>query len=116
MSLEFNSSLREHRQGQSDCLGWMWRIGVCGRLLCTLRCHLGWGWLAGNAARSQLLLLDIVLGLPRLAVIELAWRTKYEHKALLWHCPEADWPRCPTEASKARLRVCGVVGPRAGRA
>ena len=56
-------------------LGRMRWIRVRWRLLCTLRRHLGRGWLARNAARSQQLLLDLVLCLARFAIIELAWRT-----------------------------------------
>jgi len=61
----------------------MWRIGVRWCFLCALWRHLGWGWLAGNTARSQQLLLDIVLGLAWLAIVELAWRTKCKHIALV---------------------------------
>jgi hypothetical protein len=61
----------------------MWRISVRWRFLCTLRRHLGREWPAGNTAGAQQLLLDVVLGLARLAIIELARRTKYKHTALL---------------------------------
>jgi hypothetical protein len=57
----------------------MRRISVRRRLLCTLWRHLGRRRLAGNTARSQQLLLDIILALAGFAIIELAWWTKDQH-------------------------------------
>jgi hypothetical protein len=44
--------------------------------------HLGQRWLAGKTANSKQLLLDIVLGVARLAIIDLASRTRVENAGL----------------------------------
>jgi hypothetical protein len=57
----------------------MGRIQVRRGFLCALGCHLRRRWPAGNTSRSEQLLLDVILGFPRKAIIELARWTEYQH-------------------------------------
>jgi hypothetical protein len=61
----------------------MGRIQVRRRFLCTLGRHLCWRRNAGNTSGPKQLLLDVILGFPREAIIELARWTKYQHLSAL---------------------------------
>jgi hypothetical protein len=60
-------------------LGSMGRIQVRRRFLCALGCHLRRRWNARNTSRPEQLLLNVILGFTRKAIIELARWTEYQH-------------------------------------